>query len=478
MTIDIDSFIEKATQEKENNNSPSSTTDNSFELNENFQSEISKSLENTKEKSKENKDLENLRTVYEQLKKFDQKIPSNFFKIENKSHETLKDIGERYSKHFYNSLISRKSYIENEINKKLTSIDNIFESHKYGQISEIFNEVSKLYSLFPKEFLEEKVKISNEIKKRESYFFNKLEEFKKNELIKIKKHLNSEVIDLKKAIDKKAKKDIEYNIINIKKTFEKIPKYFQNDLIEQKKALSNILTQAENTLLILYSQEFKIKFQEYEKIKGSFHSNIIKKKLHSALIEYNEILSLFNSLPDVFLDKKMELFKDLNDMYSSLSSLILEKNMNLMMQTYNYGKTIEETKSYLMKCKAHLIRPVNETLNNLKEKINSLPQNLEVEKKELLLEIQELMESSEKSKNLNQKKKESTSHEEFSTDLKNKNVNKQLLQEINLHFENLKSARDQKVKQLYYKKILFYLDLIHLEKEEKNKIITKIHKYM
>ena len=98
MVIDIDSFLEKYEKKED-----STKINTSKKVSLDFQKDVEDKLHQLDESAK-NIDFKQLVDIYEEIKRFDEDLPSKFFSMNKLSGATLKGVGARYSEDFLEGL--------------------------------------------------------------------------------------------------------------------------------------------------------------------------------------------------------------------------------------------------------------------------------------------------------------------------------------------------------------------------------------
>lgn len=493
MAINIDSFLEKYHNESKDVNIDKKSEE---KLNLNFQKDIEDKILNAENKIKTDSRFELLEKIYDEVKKFDEDIPSKFIGIENKASLALKEIGDKYSEEFLIKIKENVSIIHQNINEHINILDIKLKSEDFASIIKEHEITIKLLEIYPKEFLKEKLTLSREIKKREIIIYKKINDYKIIKLKNIKSEINQAILNLNKSLFPENLIQIEGKILILQTLQRNIPKIFLSELNNEKMIITKALYDAEKYMENAYILEFKNREDILHKLFENFHNSYIKKDLSKAVILYDEILLEFQSLPDVFFEKKMELYKKINELYSMINDLFLKSNLNLLMQSYNVSQIFKEATDYIKHIK--LTSKLNlDTLSIIREKILHLPEKCEPEKTNILKEIDLIKTKYSNSSNkiiepVPETTIESESENRLFTDLINKtyseikdsnvklhkesNFTKQILDEINLHYEKIKKSKNPIELKILYDKIIFYLNTIQIEPSKKKEIIAKINK--
>ncbi len=489
MELDIDSFLNKH-EEKENKKNDNNKNE---KIDLNFQKYVEDKLENIQNKSQE-KNLIFLEKAYSEVKKFDKDLPKKFLGIEEKGGIVLKELGDKYSKDF---LLKIKSNIETTKNNILTNISLINRKINEEDFSFANNEIKKINNKIEnisKHFFEIKSKLLIEIKKTEILLNKKIEEFKLNKLIKIKSTINMNLKKLNQYLNPENLNLIENQIIFLNHFSNNLPEIFLSELINEKNLINKIIIKSQNYLFIEEEKEFNLKKGIIENLIEQFHKLKIEKKLEEILIVYNEIIIEFQKLPEIFFEKKVKLFREINNLYGSINNLIVNNNLSTFYETYKYGKMLEEIREYFEH--VNKTKKTNkENLLKIKEKLDLLPNKYNFEKEDLSKYLNSLLNAYdnkskhiitknriqnnnnnniEKNSKLNQniEEKEITLEKE----LLNENLDKNLKTEINIYFQKLKNTDKKEELKIYYEKIIFYLKLSNINEKTKTNLLHKLNK--
>lgn len=388
MAVNIDDFIDKF-DTKEENKKPKK---NSYDVNVDFQKEVEDKLENIR-KDMTTKDYEIVKKVYEEVKNFDQDLPNKFFGIERKSTLTLKDIGSRYSQQFYEIAKSQGSNVMQSINQIISRIDNGLQNKHYTTILKDLESLKDLYKKFPPGFGKQRAQVGLMIKDREIKIFDAIDEYKKQKTHEIRKKFTEELESIEDCIKSNDSVFIDNTLKRIEDYLNKIPKILLSNISEERKKLTQKMMEAEKHLDTVYEQDFQNKRSSLYELFGEFQKYYLKKDLKKCATLYDQILIEFDKIPDVFLEEKMKLYSQVNELYGSMNNLILNSNVTIFLEAYKNSKTIEEIKDFISHVKntGH-IQP--STLDIAKKKIESLPSELKHEREDLKKELIKLMSQS------------------------------------------------------------------------------------
>ncbi|MCA9495725.1 MAG: hypothetical protein KC589_02185, partial [Nanoarchaeota archaeon] len=373
-------------------------------------------------------------------------------------------------------------------------------------IAERFEELIKFYNLAPREFIRKKIEFVKILRQREFIIHEKMMIYKSKKLIEIKRRLNKELLELNKLLKPGFGKEIEDKISKIHYMVNSISKLFMSDLSKEKIYISKMLMKAETYLEQEYEREFSQKIKILHNLFEKFHNYLIDKNLEETLISYDEIILHFKTLPDVFIEEKIAIFNQINEMYSSVNNLVISNSVSTFLKTYNYSKIFEEVRDYLRL--VSVTKKLNTSnLTKLKEKLDSIPdesnpdkidlskkvnyllgvigkgihnvevQKLNTQKTQAQPQAQKINEINMKSPSNGRVYEAQDTRPDFEAKpIQKKNLNKDFLEQINFQYEMLKKANNPKELKLIYKKIIFYLNLTPLNDSVKRELILNVNK--
>jgi hypothetical protein len=481
MVIDIDSFLESYEKDKSKTSASSKNKETGLDFQKDIEDKISNVL-----KGANKEDFKALLHIYSELKKFDEDLPRKLIGIKKTSGTALKSIGSKYSEEFLKNITSNMQNLTKTIRNKILEIDNNISSGNFTQAISSYSEILKLFKTFPKEFTKEKIELSSEIRKREIMLNEKLRSIKEVEIKRIKETINKEISELKVEIKKDNIDSIENKLERINYIMDKIPKIFFVELIEERISVAKTLMKVEKYLENEYIEKFQEKKEIIYKLFDNFHKYFLNKDSNNALATYDEILLEFEKVPEVFINEKMEIYKQIGDIFDSLNNLLLTSNVNLFLESYNSSKILLEAKDYVTHIKKTNRYDV-ETLKDLAHKLNSVPNTFKSQKDEILMEMKKLtniqndnfkenktLEKVSPRENNNNSNNDDANLELVSSKSTN-HVNKGIADEINSYFEKIKKSSDKKEISILYKKITFYLSMLHIDESKKKEIIEKVN---
>jgi len=464
MGINIDEFLNDFVQD----NKKIKKVDDKIDLS--FQKDVEDKLQTVNQKSNNTK-LNFLEKAYTQVKKFDEDLPNKFLGIENKGNEILVELGNKYSTKIIKNIEYNLNLIQIEMKSKFKIIDEQIKLENFEYAINNLENIGKKLITFPIQFSKFKNQLKLEIIQKEIEINKKLKIFKINEIKKLKRTSNLNILNLKKSLIPQNYNKIKFEIEKLKIFSDNIPKIFYSELIEEKKLISKTKFLAEKYLFEEYNKEFKIKNNNIEKLIEEFHRLKLEKKIEEILIIYNEIIIEFNSIPELFYEEKIRIFKNINGLFSSINSLIVKNNLSTFYETYNHGKIIEEVREYLDHI--FITKKVNKlNLLQFQKKLKEVPRKYFIETKDLDNKINKIL------KIYNDKElkiKQNKTKYQSSKNLKTEEKSNEIKTEINHYYLKLKNTSDPKELKLYYNKLIFYLKLINTNKENKRKLLLKFN---
>ncbi len=517
MVIDIDSFLENF-----KNNKVDDERKKIEKLDLDFQKEVESKLDSALKKV-DDVDYNILKNIYLEVKDFDLDLTNKFLGIEDKSDESLKLLGEKYSKEFLERVKNNKIIISKNIDERLLKISKELDLKNFNNVIQLFEDLLKEYEKFPNEFIEDKLLYSSKIKNIELLLNKRIILFKQNDLKKIKIKIKKDLLELNSLLKPGNSSIIPKKISSIQYEFNTIPKIFKAELSEENILISKTIIKAEKYLLSEYQREFKEKKKILDKLFEKFHSYYIAGNVEKVVFTYDEILFQFNSLPNLFLEKKINIYQEINELYPKINKLLIKNQVSTFLESYNSSKIIEEVREYLRH--ANMRKSVNiENLKLLKNKLNLVSDKFLIEKNKLIGIIDSYLNKFEKInskkmpnsslkdgvnlkkkdiniKNIDNNKESSndsnltSSRENLGENLDNKSklktkskiknnsnpINQNIEEikiKINDYYNIVRDSNDVVEIKKAYKKLIFYLDLIKLPKQEKEVIKLKVKKLL
>jgi hypothetical protein len=509
MVIDIDSFLDSINKEEIKENSQE-RQEKKKDISLDFQKDVEDKIYTTT-KEFENKDFEALKLIYDEVKSFDADLPSKFSGIDTKSREVLEQLGDKYTKEYVKITKENAKELSSKINSNLQLLDTQLKEHEFSKALETFRYILKGYSYFPKVLLKERIELSTKIKNKEVEIYSYLATFREEKQKSIKKQLSENVSKLNHIMKNEndySLKELEKAVVSLQMSIQNIHELMAVLLIKEKSIATKFLIHAENYLLKKYEEEFERRSNNINTLFEKFHESYIQKDLDSVLLIYNEILIEFKTLPDYFIEKKTNIYLEINKLFTSINKLIISVNMSRFVESYEYSKKIDSIKEYLF----HLEKKQSVDIKNLlklKSKINEFPKHFAGERDDIILKINSIIKNSMQYNEFIQKQNmqntqgtqstQSTSNppntqkSQIEQNDSNENSNKQedlnlsstinknsnikdIYKEIDNLYLALKQSQDSTEIKNLYKKIVFYINNSNMKPPVKSEVLRKVNK--
>ncbi|NQZ85810.1 MAG: hypothetical protein HRU03_08880, partial [Nanoarchaeales archaeon] len=405
MGIDIDAFLEdfdssndvkkEDSKIKETNDTNSKKIDLTFNkyMNDKF---------NKLEENVSQEDFNFLVKAYSEIKKFDKNLPSKLLELNKTSSVVLNSLGKKYTTTFLEGIKSNKNKYGNFIIQNLKQIETLISNNQIPKAINLYNKVTSNYQLFPKEFIIDKIELGKKLRTIEIRINEAFIVFWEKELKQIKSNLSNEISSLKQNLVPGKIETIESHLHKINTILDNSPSIFYNELIKERIQVSKIIILSEEFLKTQYLIEFKEKETQFNKLFERFHTYQIKKDVNSALITYDELLNLFERMPDAFIEKKIGIYDRINKSFESLNNLILTNSISQFMTTYSSSKILSQAREYIMHAKINTNFDKSNLLS-IKNQLDEIPKELYLEKEELETEINELLNIRKTNENKNEK---------------------------------------------------------------------------
>lgn len=521
MTIDIDTFLDEFDQ-NESTPDQEKTEEKTIDLD--FKEYVENKFDDLKESVSE-EDFSFLVKAYKEIKKFDTSLPKKLLELNKSSANLTTELGTKYTDEFLKGIKNNMQKHGTFIVNNLQEIVKLLHGNQVQKAVTLYNEVTKSYKLFPKEFIDEKIELGKKLRQIEININEKFKVFWEVEIKKIRRNLSKEIYGLKQNLVPGRIEIIEEKLHNINEIVDKSPKIFYNELLNERIQISKIIIIAENFLKLQYKIEYEEKEKIFKSLFEKFHHYHLKKDANTALAIYDEMVILFEQMPDVYIDKKIKLYKEINTTFESINNLMLSNTVGTFMETYQHSKILNQTREYLN----HANKTTKLNINNLltvKKNLDKIPLNLKPEKVELEIEIEKLILKHQHRRNINniennhnkqnpmnnqkiqtkthteikinqpqtrikqesqtktpkkeikQKqsipKKELINIQELNND-KLTHINLNMIKEINSNYQIInENNADKEEKSKLVKKIKFYINLLPLTKSQKITINNKI----
>jgi hypothetical protein len=471
MGIDIDSFLNKLeakedaqkSREEMQNKLPQNPE---VKINLDFDKNVGDTLKEIESGFKE-KNLEQLKEIYNDLKKFDENIPSKFLNIQNIGSNTINLLSTQYSEKLLKTLDNNASIIIAKIKSNNTLIEEDFISKEYRVCIKLIKENKEFIKQFPNEFSNEKHELNLLIKKYEIKVNQEIRNFKVNDSQIIKKKIFTKLRELKVNIESNNIENIEASLNQIELINQKIPGIFRSVFTDENIIIQKAIANAETKIVEINNKRFNQKEKEIKIVQDKFQSSIIKKDLNSALLLYNEVLLLFEDLPNTNLKKKITYLNIISKLHSQLNSLYVKNNVELLLGGYNNSKVIEEARNYI----DHIEITKKVSLENITiiyNKLKNLPKSTHIEQDTMIKKYEILLNKV----NSNHDKKENSNEivhkaEEYLSFIKEtQNVSESMVLK---NISDLESTKETPKSKELLKKFRIIKEKINLKKSNNNK---------
>lgn len=383
MTIDIDDFLSRYSKEDELASQPQKQEEKKEEdISLDFQQDLSEKLKKIQELANTN-DFEMILKIYEEIKNFDQELPSKLYGLNALSGATLESVGAKYTGDFLAGIKNLSSELDKQIKAKLAEIDSNLNTSNFDNIIRLYNDVVSMYNQYPEEFLTERLELSRAIRRKEVEIHERLDFHKSKEIQNIKSTLGKMMKDLKANMMPGNIDLAEEKLNDLIGYYESIPKIYLTEMLREKIFVSNFLIEAEKFMEREYERDFKEKVDTIHSLFDNFHTHCIKKDANAALLAYDEIIVVFQKIPDVFFEKKLDIYRHINEAFDKLNNLLMTNNISTFLQSFNNSKVLQEAKDYLNHVKLtrkYNVRNINEILAKLKNIPSSVPEKDKLEK--------------------------------------------------------------------------------------------------
>lgn len=465
MGIDIDGFLEKYSSGKSQTLSEvkSSVLDEKKQIENKINLDFQEDIENrlaSKTQNLELKDIEFLKNIYDEVKKFDEELPTKFLSIEGKSSEVLKTIGVQYSNEFFKKSKEYVLQIVNQVELSLQNIDALIEIENYSDLMKEIQNAKNFHMQMPPGFIKEKTEMILKIREREIEIYEAFLKYKNKRIPYLKNKINNQLDELKNCLMIKDLNRIENILMKTNVFITNLPKILLIDLIDEHKSLIIAIGKVEKYFEEISLEEFGIINDDIEKLFSRFQNSYLKKDLDSCIIIYDEIIMLFQRLPDINLERKTQLYNKINEIHASINNLILDNNMNTFLEAYKTSKALDEIRIYVEHMK-NSDKIEIENLDLIKQRLKSIPTSYGDEKtqikEDLIKELERIKANSNRKVLL---------RPSVTTGIKK--------EEINALFFKLRNSKNyQEADSIYdeLKKLVMNMDL---SSDEKKKIFEKI----
>jgi hypothetical protein len=389
MAIDIDSFLEEFDSSDDVKVEVKTDTKKNKEIDLTFDKYVNDKFDKLQENVNE-EDFNFLVKAYSEIKKFDNKLPSKLLELNKASGSVLNILGKKYTTTFLEGIKANKNKHGTFIIENLNLISELIVKKQIPKAIDLYNKVTASHQLFPKEFIIEKIELGKKLRSIEIQINKEFTIFWAKELKQIKTKLSEEISSLKQNLVPGRIELIELNLHNINLILDNAPSIFYSELVNERIQVSRIIIISEEFLKKQYLLEFEEKNQQFKYLFEKFHKYQIRKDVSSALTCYDEILYLFEKMPDAFIEKKVTIYEKINKSFESLNNLLLTNSISQFMDTYSSSKILSQAREYISHAKLNLDFD-STNLISIKHELNTIPDQLTPEKIELENEIIEIL---------------------------------------------------------------------------------------
>jgi hypothetical protein len=438
MAIDIKKFLETIKKEPEQKKEISDVS-KPFELD--FEKDVTNTLKELTS-SLDSKSLKELHSLYLEIKKFDEHLPHKFLSIEKETGSSFSNISKTYSLKVISVLEQRKNILMSQFNQELQNFDSYLSQKEYSHLP---NSLEKLYDLlhkFPKELRSDYVIMEKELLLREQEIKKAVSTFEQTELQEYRRTFLSLLSLVLSSLKKKDVELVEQSSEQVKDFYKSIPLLFKPLFSKEHSHMLQLFVSVQQFLLEEEKKLHEFKEKEFHQLLERYQHSVLRKDVSNAVLIYNELVVLFNSMPLSNLEKKKEYLEKLGKIHTQLQELYVRTNVDMFLHSYSTSKILEEAREYL----GHVAFTKKATLENVElilKKLEDLPEDLKrtSECKNFLRAYSSLYETLRNSKlnKKNQKVEKPFENKDFTVKIQpsTKNVSKDVFKEFDdSSFEN------------------------------------------
>lgn len=488
MVINIEQFLDQYGKKAQETEKKDQTKHKSLD----FQREVEENLQDTVEQTK-NEEFAVMKKIYEEIKNFDKDLPQKFLGIEKKGMSALKQIGGLYSKNYISKLTTYCEQLDNQISSKLALIDrSISESH-FAQVIKTIMEAEQLLQTYPNQYSERKSVQYLLVREKQAQAYALLAKKKKELLPETRKQLIGTMMIVQKSIQERDLEKTKSAIAQLESQLQLLPKFLITELLDEREKAMQVLYNAHKTI---YDWEKELFVEQEERISSYIdllHKAQDEKNLEHALTIYNQILIEFKELPELFLDKKINLLQKVNELYEVINSLVISNHVTTFLSAYNTSKEVEEIYTLLEHFKSQRT-PQQETVELIVTKIKTLPASCMEQRQRLSQELNQAIATKKNPVRIPQTSQfervelKMPQQQQIQPVIVPKkveeiiNINnpifakerKTILNEITLHCERILTSSNADELKILYKKTIFYIDTLNIPQTEKGAIAQKL----
>ncbi len=463
MVLDIDSFLDEFEQKN---------SDKYKNTNLDFQKDVEDKIYDIEQNSQD-KDNIFLEELYKLISKFDQDLPNKFFGISQSTNSFLLSLGERYSKEFLEKNIRNEKIIEQQIESIKNELIKAVETSEFHKITILTRKMKLISSKIPNLLTFNKIGIAKRLYQIENSFYQQLNSIKEKYISNFKSDLHKRLVLLKQSLDKADLNSIESNIASIKIFLTTIPESFVFDLDIYLLKTNKVLEHSQQFLESYYKKELDLRKATIIKLKSTYHYFKLKKDIQKCLLLYNQILNEFNRIPDLFLEEKQSMYIEINNLFADMNKQFFSHNIDMFFDAYKNSKALQDKREYLYhlqlsKSSKKKINNYDADLNiqediiqenNYNERIDGFNKDNSYKYNDFLFSINEI--SSKLDISVGEEKNSKRSSNNY-------------VKEIDLYYQRLKKSMSEQEILKLYEKIIFYLNLSGIKREQKISTNKKI----
>ena len=475
--FNIDSFLDDFTREVKikTNLKP----ENKIESEENYFDKIKENFETKTFKIKESKDLKQIKKTYDEIRKFDENIFKDIVSIEKQSFKALKEASKAYEENFLNSLLKKENDYLKDFSDDKNLIESLIQKNRFTRAYYLIKKMKNKNLLLEDKYKKTKSQITLNILNLEIFYFDKVQEFEKKELPKIKE----EIIKLGKKIAKEYKTknldDLEKLCDRLEERIDLIDFIFLSKISEIK-SISDLILKSRKKIKEFEDEKIQIQIKQYEKLFDNLNEFLILEDIENSMITFERLNERYKKFSNGYLQEKFDFYNNLNISLSELNGLILDKNIKNFMGAYNKTKKIEQINNNfnnILKSKNKDLNILNKLLENIKQIDNDLSIRVVKNLHSKILTYKKDVETYYI--NLKIKKEKELEEEKKKQNISiSNNKQKEIKQNLNQIFRQMKNEKDKKKLSAYEKDFKSLLEKLEISQKEKDKLLEKISEFL
>lgn len=267
-------------------------------------------------------------------------------------------------------------------------LDKAYEHLKKGEFEsaqEIYNQIKGVYYALPKDFLEKKKEIEQSLVKLNKDLGLKIDKF----AMKCMTQASKKIRALLRGADQDLKKDQVEEAIKkynkIKSEFERLPEGFFKEKKELQAHMIKLYEVLSKRQRESFSKEFYAKERRIRELIQRLKTCIAQGNINYAISLYEEIRSIYQSLPKGFLDERIKIQEKIFEVYDELLKKYRETSRaKLEKSSAKIRELIKELKINLHQNRFGVAERI---YDNIKLLYSQLPPGFLKEKTDLQLEV-------------------------------------------------------------------------------------------